>query len=182
MQSKSTVVAPANEVTPVPPKENVAMPSVRVKAFTEVRVRANADMLTCVLAALPRDNVPVPFGVTLIFELLAEVVISITPAESISMPPALAVICNASAPVPVELNTSEESNAPATAIVKSCPAPVLVTVRFEAAPIASILIAPPAVVSIVKPPVPRLISRAVAPVTFPMVMVRSAAPVPTFIA
>ena len=51
--SKSTVVAPLNDVAPVPPITIVAVPSVRVNASTDVTVIAFAFTFTAVDAALP---------------------------------------------------------------------------------------------------------------------------------
>ena len=59
---------------------------------------------------------------TFISALLAEVVISISLAEVISIPPALAVTCNASLPVPADFITRLASFAPANSIVRSSPA------------------------------------------------------------
>ena len=87
VESKSSVVAPDNVVAPVPPICIVAVPSVNVNAFTEVIVNANASIVTAVLSAEPRANVPEPCGSMVILELLADVVISIAPAESNVKPP-----------------------------------------------------------------------------------------------
>ena len=64
-----------------------------------VKVNAIASTVTAVLSAEPKARVPEPFGSMVIFELPAEVVISITPAEVISIPPADAfnVIASATA-------------------------------------------------------------------------------------
>ena len=51
--SISTVVAPLNDVAPVPPITIDAVPSVNVMAFTDVNVTASASKLTAVDAALP---------------------------------------------------------------------------------------------------------------------------------
>ena len=53
MQSKLTVVAPLNEVAPVPPNIKLAVPSVNVNASTEVNVIAFAFKLVAVEAVLP---------------------------------------------------------------------------------------------------------------------------------
>ena len=66
-------------------------------------------------------------------------VISIILDEVISIPPALAVICKASVPVPVELNTKLESLVPVIPIVKSSASPSVANVIFEESPAASIL-------------------------------------------
>ena len=58
----------------------------------------------------------------------ADVVISITPADVISILPALVVTCNASAPVPVELKIRLELVSPVTPIVKSSASPSVVKV------------------------------------------------------
>ena len=50
------------------------------------------------------------------------------PVADISIPPAVVVICKASAPVPVEDKIKLESVAPAKAIVKSSAAPSVVDV------------------------------------------------------
>ena len=89
VESKSTVVAPDNVVAPLPAKANVAVPSVNVNAFTEVNVNANASIVTAVLSADPRANVPFPCGSMVILELFADVVISIAPAEFNVKPPLL---------------------------------------------------------------------------------------------
>ena len=47
--------------------------------------------LTAVLVPVPKASVPAPFGVTVIFELAAEVVISIAAAAVISIPPELSI-------------------------------------------------------------------------------------------
>ena len=51
--STSTVVAPLNDVAPVPPMTILAVPSVRVNASTDVTVIAFAFTFTAVDAALP---------------------------------------------------------------------------------------------------------------------------------
>ena len=55
-----------------------------------------------------------------------------------SIPPAVVVICKASAPVPVEDKIKLESVAPAKAIVKSSAAPSVVEVILAATPAESI--------------------------------------------
>ena len=120
--------------------EELAIPSI---------LNDKASRVIAVLLPLPFPNasVPEPCGSILIFELLPEVVIFITPPaiisiteeEVISIPPALAVICKASAPVPVELNTKLESLVPVIPIVKSSSSPSVANVIFEASPAASIL-------------------------------------------
>ena len=96
----------------------------------------------------------------------------------ISTPPALAVTCNASVPVPVDDNIRLASFAPVTAIVKSSASAVDANVKLDGAPLASKLIPPPSSQSTVNPPVPKFTSKAVAPVELPTVIVLAAAPVP----
>ena len=57
---------------------------------------------------------------------------------STSIPPAVAFSLIASAPVPAEERTSDESVAPVTLIVKSSPAPSVLRDIFEAVPLPSI--------------------------------------------
>ena len=72
-----------------------------------------------------------------------------------SKPPAVVVILIASAAlVPVDERTKDESVAPVTDIVRSSAAAVESNDKLDGAPIASIEIAPPSVVSSVIPPVP----------------------------
>ena len=75
---------------------------------------------------------PVPLGEILIFALFAVVEISKVLAAFISIPPALAVTCNASASVPVEDNIRLELVSPVTAIVKSSPLSAEANVISEA--------------------------------------------------
>ena len=85
------------------------------------------------------STVPEPCDSILIFELLPDVVISITPAEVISIPPALEVTCNAFASVPVELNIKLDFVCPVIPIVKCSASPSVANVIFDASPTASIL-------------------------------------------
>ena len=55
----------------------VSLQATNVKAFTEVNVNAKASIVTAVLSALPRANVPEPLGSIVILELLALVTILI---------------------------------------------------------------------------------------------------------
>ena len=77
---------------------------------------------------------------------------------AITILPAEASIETASSPVPDELSKRLESFPPVTAIVKSSPSEVEAREKFDGAPIASMLIAPPSAVSIAIPPVPASIS------------------------
>ncbi len=111
VESKSTVVAAVRVVAPVPPRANEAVPSVRVRAFTEVTVTAKASTVTAVLSAEPNARVPEPWGSMVMLELLPEVVMFMAPADATSMipadvmsiPPALAVNCKAAFPEPADV-------------------------------------------------------------------------------
>ena len=60
-----------------------------------------------------------------------------SPVTEISIPPAVVVICMASASVPAEERMSEELKTPARAMVRSSAAPLEVRVRFEEVPVPS---------------------------------------------
>ena len=132
-----------------------------------------ASKVIAVLLKLPNANVPVPWGLIVILELLPEVVIfivppdviSITEEDVISIPPVLAVICKASDAVPVELNIKLAlTPAASIAIVKS-PSVVAVCDILLAPPALSIVNGPLALISI---PVEVII------ILFPAAIVKSA--------
>ena len=141
--SISTVLAPDKDVAPVPPKTKDAVPSVIVKAFTDVIVMAVASKLANVLVEAPKARVPVPLGVIVILASLADVVISITLAAVISIPPAEAVNVNASfavealsitnPPVPASnsivnafTSTFVDASLPTVIVLAAAPEPILI--------------------------------------------------------
>ena len=100
------------------------------------------ELITTVVAALPTVIVLVPPVPIPIAWLIASFPILIAPAEELSSsaaeessvsPPAVALRPIASAPVPADVKSREESKAPAWEIVKSSAAPfaVFVIVRVE---------------------------------------------------
>ena len=122
VESNSSVVAPDNVVAPVPPSCIVAVPSVNVNAFTEVIVNANASIVTAVLSAEPRANVPEPCGSMVILELLADVVISIAPAESNVKPPV-----PASNSISIAfISTFVDESLPTVIVLAEAPEPILI--------------------------------------------------------
>ena len=143
VESKSSVVAPDILVAPVPPKDKVAVPSVNVKAFTDVIVITVASKLANVLVEAPKTRLPVPLGMIVILASLADVVISITSAAVISIPPAEAVNVNASfavealsitnPPVPASnsivnafTSTFVDASLPTVIVLAAAPEPILI--------------------------------------------------------
>src|SRR5690606_36047900 len=80
--------------------------------------------------------------------------------------------------VPCDVKIILESVDPRTTKLRSCPAPVVLTVKLQEAPVESNEIVPPEPVSTLNPPVPDNILTAVAPVLFPNVIVLATAAVP----
>ena len=190
VEAKLIEAAPVILVAPVPPKDNVAVPSVNVKASVDVSAIlvpasivtapvasisivpalfntipvapasisiAKAFISTFVFVSWPNVNVPVPFGNTFIFALFALVVISITFAEVISMPPATLVKTIESALVPVSLEIFIwlavfpaplariwRIEFPVSSIVKPPPAPIYVEpVVVEVSVVAPVILVAP---------------------------------------
>ena len=91
LPSKSMVVPPDKVVAPEPSSANEPVPSVKVSVDTDVAVITLASTVTAVLVAEPKASVPVLCGLTVIFALFKEVIISIGLSAEISIPPLLTI-------------------------------------------------------------------------------------------
>ena len=87
-------------------------------------------------------------------ETMSKSSVAAAPPLVMSIPPALVSSTSASAPVPEEFRIKLASKAPVTATVRSSASSVAARLKFDGAPMASIEIAPPSVVSRRIPPVP----------------------------